>query len=580
VILAKGEGNPFFLEELARAAVERGADAATIVLPDTVQAVLLARIDRLPATIKQLVQTAAVIGREVPARLLGETWRGPALEPLLAELKRLEFLYEQPGAGAPLLVFKHALTQQAAYESLLTPRRETLHGEIGHALEGLYSDRLEEAYALLAHHYALSANADKALEYLELANRKAMATSAMTEAHMAFVAAMNLLDAAPDTPLNRTRRLRLVTSNVTVFQMLAQLDQYMGYLKNHEQLAVELGDAALLGRLYGSQAQVEFLFGHYDRAIQLCMKAAGLCAEASHWEGAGHAYMLLEWSYLFLGQYDDVLRAREDALLALERGFNPRWYMWTLSGAALAYAWMGRWQDAESEGRKALGAAESASDESLVSFASWVLGICRLKKGDVARAVDLMDQGVSRAPTPIDKIWAQGFRGWAMCRLGKGNGEIRAVEQGVQLMQQAGFGGPSQWFMHCLGEAYVWLGEYDKARGVLRELLGLADNSARYAIGPCHRLLGEIAMQLDPGPSGLEEATRHFEEAIPLLAAANGMENELALTYVAFGRVCARQGKMAAAREYLERAAEIFERLGTLNEPDRVRAALAELPPA
>ena len=62
--------------------------------------------------------------------------------------------------------------------------------------------------------------------------------------------------------------------------------------------------------------------------------------------------------------------------------------------------------------------------------------------------------------------------------------------------------------------------------------------------------------------------------------AANGMENELALTYVAFGRVCARQGKMAAAREYLERAAEIFERLGTLNEPDRVRAALAELPPA
>jgi class 3 adenylate cyclase len=118
IIIEKAEGNPFFLEELTRAVIEHGDLQAETTVPDTIQGVLMARIDRLPAPHKHLLQTASILGREFSPRLLGEMWDGSgALEALLSELKRLEFLFERTGADESLYVFKHALTQEVAYPS-------------------------------------------------------------------------------------------------------------------------------------------------------------------------------------------------------------------------------------------------------------------------------------------------------------------------------------------------------------------------------------------------------------------------------------------------------------------------------
>jgi class 3 adenylate cyclase/DNA-binding winged helix-turn-helix (wHTH) protein len=132
VILAKAEGNPFFLEELARVVVEHGALEADVTVPDTIQGVLMARIDRLPEAAKQVLQTASVLGREVSGRLLQAIWEGPGgLEPHLQALQRLEFLYERTAGEEPVYVFKHALTQEVAYEGLLRARRQALHTAVG-----------------------------------------------------------------------------------------------------------------------------------------------------------------------------------------------------------------------------------------------------------------------------------------------------------------------------------------------------------------------------------------------------------------------------------------------------------------
>jgi predicted ATPase len=122
-ILAKAEGNPFFLEELTRTVLDVGESQAALIAPDTVQGVLMARIDRLPEVAKRLLQTASVLGRAFSLRLLSAIWAEPGgLAPLLLELKRFEFVYEQTGAEEPTYVFKHALTQDVAYESLLMSR--------------------------------------------------------------------------------------------------------------------------------------------------------------------------------------------------------------------------------------------------------------------------------------------------------------------------------------------------------------------------------------------------------------------------------------------------------------------------
>ena len=168
VILQRGEGNPFFLEELARAALEYGEEAADTFVPDTVQGVLMARMDRLPDVPRRVLQTASVLGREVPLRLLETIWPEPAgLAEQLQELQSLEFVYEQAGPERGF-VFKHALTQDVAYETLLEGRRRALHAAAGRALESLYAERLEEVYDRLAHHYSKTDEAPKAIEYLTL----------------------------------------------------------------------------------------------------------------------------------------------------------------------------------------------------------------------------------------------------------------------------------------------------------------------------------------------------------------------------------------------------------------------------
>ena len=154
MVVTKAEGNPFFLEELTRAVTEHGDLQDAMAIPDTIQGVLMARIDRLPEDHKRLLQTAAVLGRAFSPRLLEAMWEGTdALQPLLAALQRQEFLYERTGADEPLFVFKHALTQEVAYESLLTTRRQVLHTAAGHAMERLYPDWLAERSEALAHHF-------------------------------------------------------------------------------------------------------------------------------------------------------------------------------------------------------------------------------------------------------------------------------------------------------------------------------------------------------------------------------------------------------------------------------------------
>src|SRR5262249_48576344 len=135
-----------------------------VTIPDTIQGVLMARIDWLSALPKQLLQAASVLGREVSRQLLQVIWEGADdLEPSLAELQRLELLYERPAVPEPVYTFKHVLGQEAAYTSIPVGRRRALHGRTARAMEALYEDRLEEHYGELADHYRRSGNCTKAL---------------------------------------------------------------------------------------------------------------------------------------------------------------------------------------------------------------------------------------------------------------------------------------------------------------------------------------------------------------------------------------------------------------------------------
>ena len=213
LLIARTEGNPFFLEESVRALVETGVLVGergayrlehalqSLQVPATVQAVLAARIDRLPPEEKRLLQTAAVIGMEVPLPLLQAIAEAPeeSLQRSLAQLQATEFLYETRLFPEHEYTFKHALTHEVAYGSLLLERRRVLHARIVQALEALAGDRVAEQVERLAHHALRGEVWDKALAYCRQAGEKAIARSAYREAVGYFEQALSALPHLPET---------------------------------------------------------------------------------------------------------------------------------------------------------------------------------------------------------------------------------------------------------------------------------------------------------------------------------------------------------------------------------------------
>jgi tetratricopeptide (TPR) repeat protein len=311
-----------------------------------------------------------------------------------------------------------------------------------------------------------------------------------------------------------------------------------------------------------------------DQSIQTETKAVELNEASGNAEDAGYAYMILQFAYLLKGDYDLTITYKEDAIRMLKQQFNLRWYLWAIAATSLAYTWLGRWDDAVEEGQKELEVAEEYSDNSMICFSHWNIAMSYAHKGDLARAVEHGEMALDKAPTPADEVWAQVPLFLARCRAGETLKAIEMLPQFVSVQRAVRFIW-SEITADILGRVYVLAGEYDKAKQTLKEVLEIQDQKQygmKFVIGSAHRLLGEIAMVTNPS-----EASSYFEKGIEILSKIKA-ENELALAYAGYGRFYKQKGDIAQARDYLNRALEIFERLGTLIEPDKVRKELADLP--
>src|ERR1700720_2166067 len=222
LIIKRTEGNPFFIEEMVQVLFDEGAlvrngavkvarSLSQLRLPPTVQGILASRIDRLPVEQKELLQTLAVIGRESPLGLIRKVAdkAEAQLERMLADLRAAEFIYEQPALTDAEYIFKHALTQQVAYNSLLIGRRKLLHERAGHSLESMFAEQLDDHVGELAHHYSHSDNVAKAVEYLGRAGQQALRRSAHADAMGSLTAAIDLLQKLPQGIERVQRELRL-----------------------------------------------------------------------------------------------------------------------------------------------------------------------------------------------------------------------------------------------------------------------------------------------------------------------------------------------------------------------------------
>src|SRR5215472_8354900 len=278
-IIERTEGNPFFIEELVQALFDEGAlirngtvkvarSLLQLRIPPTAQAVLAARIDRLPAEQKELLQALAVVGRQFPLRLIRRVMplSDAELERMLGELQLAEFIYEQPAFPDPEYTFKHALTQEVAYNSVLTDRRKFQHERTAVALESLYADRLDDHFSELARHYRNGVSTDKALRYTQFAAEQALSREAYPEAADLIETALKLLDTLPEgnQRLRAELALRTIESILTFVRHGGASQERERVVRRMCELSEKLGERDQL--LHGL---VEVAVLHFTRGESL-----------------------------------------------------------------------------------------------------------------------------------------------------------------------------------------------------------------------------------------------------------------------------------------------------------------------
>jgi tetratricopeptide (TPR) repeat protein len=576
VVLDKAEGNPFYLEELSRTLREHtGAEA--LAVPDTVHGVIMARIDRLPDETRRLLQIASVLGREIPVRWLATLWEGPDLaEAHLRELARMEFLYRRGDREEPAYAFRHALTQEVAYASLLERNREAYHAAAGRGLESLHQGRLDDVVELLAHHFGRSGEAEKALDYALLAAAKARRRWANRESLAHFEAAARRLDAMPDTGANRLRRIDVVVEQAEVKFALGQHQEHIAALSAIRDLVHAAADPRRRAAWYYWVGFLEsFTGGRLEIALAHCREASRTADAGGIEEIRGFAECCIGHVSVLAGDLRGALAAGERALAIFEARGNVWWACRALWGLNMATNPLGAWARGLDYCRRALDHGRAVDDLRLKVVGLWRTGSTHIQRGAVETGLGYCEEALGLSPTPFDAAMVRGVHGYGLVRSGRIEAGIGELEETLAWFDRSHLRYTWCVFTSCLAEGYLRAGRRADARAALDRVERLGrEVGYRHLQGVAHRLLAESL-----APDDEATARHHADTAIAILDEV-GAANELARALATRAEIARRAGQGADARPLLERALFVFESLGTLDEPPRVRALLAELGPA
>jgi class 3 adenylate cyclase/tetratricopeptide (TPR) repeat protein len=439
LVAAKAEGNPFYVEELVKSLEETGVlrrrdggyelarPVTELSVPGTIHDVIAARIDRLEEAPKRTLQLASVIGREFTRRLVDRLAEvRERNEVLLRELTTLELIHERRLYPELAYMFKHALTQDVAYASLLVQRRKELHGLIGLAIEELYPDRLPEHYEMLAHHFSLAEDWERALDYLLKAAEKASRAFGQRQAldlyGESLEAARRLGERVPATTLMAIHR--------------ARADLFFG-----------------MGDFERSRAEAEVLVDLARRVRDRPEEAGALVQIAT----------ALQWAEDFPSALERVREGIDiaeavGAQAPLGGGLYIRGYL---------HAMNGRLDAAEADVSRALDIGRAVGDPNRQALALHFLSMRRSWQGEYRHGVDLGEQGVRiarehRLVIPLLRcLWNQGL---AWNDLGDYDRSLAALVEGLALAEKVGDDAYVPRFLNTVGWLRIECGDF--ARGV------------------------------------------------------------------------------------------------------------------
>jgi class 3 adenylate cyclase/tetratricopeptide (TPR) repeat protein len=597
-LIERTEGNAFFLEESVRTLEETKVLAGTRgayrliakapelwQIPATAQAILAARIDRLPIEEKRLLQTASVIGKNVPLALLLAIADVPeeSIRRGLTHLQAAEFLYETSLFPDIEYTFKHALTHDVAYRNVLQDRRRLLHTKIVDAVETLYSGRLTEQVERLGHHAFQGEAWEKAVPYLHQAGVRAQARSANREAVSCFEQALTALGHLPEARERQEQAIDLRFDLKTSLFPLGEFERILGHLREAEGLARRLDDHGRLGQMFVHMCHTLREAGHPTEALAFGQNAQAIAESLRDVSLQVTGNLYLGTACLWTGDYRQGEQLLRKVLQLLEGDRSRERFGLTGFPAVLVRAYLawvfadqGEFEKGIAYGQEAPRLAEVLDHPYSLAFASWTLAYLLITKGELNHAIDLLERGVA-----LSREWSltsisvmhTGSLGYAYALSGRTADGIPLLEHAQGVSETMGFGGYQPLFLMHLGEAYALAGRFEDALARAGRALTFArERGQRPYEGQALRLLGEITARQDRP----EHADGHYRDALTL-AEELGMSPLVAHCHLGLGKLYRRTGQREQAQEHLTTAATMYREMAMTYWLEKAEAELRPL---
>jgi class 3 adenylate cyclase/tetratricopeptide (TPR) repeat protein len=595
LVIERTEGNPFFMEETVRSlletgclAGERGAYRLTRVVesfqvPATAQAMLAARIDRLDANDKRLLQAAAVIGTDVPLELLRAVVEEPEdlLRRGLAQLQATEFLYETRLFPDLEYTFRHALTHEVTYSGLLQERRKVLHAKVVGAIERAYADRLAEHAEALARHALGGEVWDKAVDYLRQAGAKAHARGAFQEALDQFEQALEAVQRLPTTAANLRRAIDVRLDFHLPLFVLGEVPRLIQLHREAEQLARQLDDPGRLGRVSYRMGAYSWMNAQYAHTIEYAREALHMAAAARDAELRILASYILGLGHHERGEY----RAAIDVLMGYLEGPDVELakrrlglasgspYVLGCHRLVRCLSGLGEFERAARYADDAVRAAEAADDPPGQAWAYTARAFPMIAKGEFAQALPWLERAVQLCETKRVLLClpaAYVNAGWTLAWLRRSTEGLSYLEQGVTASESIGTKFYSSFAYFAWAEGLLLAGRIPDAKRTADRALELAMTSGEQGNeAGILRLRAEISVCQTPPAFG--PAVSLYERA-KALAGELGMRPLLAHCHAGLANLSRCTGDRTEAEKHLTAALTMFREMDMRFWLERVQA--------
>jgi tetratricopeptide (TPR) repeat protein len=556
-------------------------------VPATVQAVLAARIDRLPPEEKRLLQTAAVIGTEVPMPVLQAIAELPevAFHHGLAHLQAAEFLYETRLFPEQAYTFKHALTHEVAYGGLLQERRRALHTRIVEVLEALAGERVAEQVERLAHHALRGELWTKALAYCRQAGEKAMARSAYREAVEYFEHALSTLAHLPETRDMHEQAIDLRFALRLALYPSGDWGRILTYLREAESLAESLDDSHRLGQVSIFLSNHFYITGAYDQAIATAQRALALAMVGGEVVLHALANQRLGQAYHFQGDYRRAITCFGQTVASLEGTWRHERFGQAILPAVMSRAYLvwchaelGTFAEGRVLGEEGLRIAEAVEHPPSFMWASWGSGLLFLRQGNLPRALLLLERAVGicqEMDLPVYFPRKAAALGVAYTLGGRVADAVPLLTQAMEHATAMGIVEDQALCSLSMGEVQVLAGRLEDAHARVEHALMLArEHGKRGNQAYAQRLLGEIAAHR--APPDVDEAAAHYRQALAL-ADELGMRPLQAHCHRDLGTLYAKTGRQEQARAELSTAIEMYRAMDMVFWLPQAEAALVQV---